>query len=384
MDKITEKTTPIAVTDKVNEIIDEISLKGTVSSVNGKTPDSSGNVTITAEDAGARPDTWTPTAADVGAAASNHTHTPASIGAAASGHTHSAATTSKAGFLSASDKTKLNGIATGANKYVLPVAGTALGGVKNGGNVTVNEDGTMTAPEGGGGAVESVNGKTGAVTLTASDVNAIPKNTTAISDWNFYDMIPGFYKSAGNANNAPAKENSGSTDECLGIAIDGSAQFVIRKNWDGREPWAGYRVYTGGGAFSEWKEFAVKGDPVELSVIKVTDWNEAIDTGFYVSDATAKNAPTQYGSSTCSGIVIRSAQGDIFQFLCITISPITDSWHVRRGYYSSSINFGSWKVMGFQAASDVPIDAIYGMQPEEDTVQSALENLNQRLAALEG
>ncbi len=55
MDKITEKTTPIAVTDKVNEIIDEISLKGAVSSVNGKTPDSSGNVTITAEDTGARP-----------------------------------------------------------------------------------------------------------------------------------------------------------------------------------------------------------------------------------------------------------------------------------------------------------------------------------------
>lgn len=84
MDKITEKTTPIAVTDKVNEIIDEISLKGAVSSVNGKTPDSSGNVTITAEDTGARPDSWTPTAAEVGAATSGHTHSAATTSAGGS------------------------------------------------------------------------------------------------------------------------------------------------------------------------------------------------------------------------------------------------------------------------------------------------------------
>ena len=38
-------------------------------------------------------------------------------GKAASGHTHSAATTSAAGFMSASDKTKLDGIATGATRY---------------------------------------------------------------------------------------------------------------------------------------------------------------------------------------------------------------------------------------------------------------------------
>lgn len=39
---------------------------------------------------------------------------PSDIGAAASSHTHSTATTSAAGFMSAADKTKLNGIATGA------------------------------------------------------------------------------------------------------------------------------------------------------------------------------------------------------------------------------------------------------------------------------
>lgn len=34
-------------------------------------------------------------------------------------------------------------------RYVLPIAGKELGGVKNGGNVVINEDGTMTAPGGG-------------------------------------------------------------------------------------------------------------------------------------------------------------------------------------------------------------------------------------------
>lgn len=31
------------------------------------------------------------------------------------------------------------------NDYLLPVGGDELGGVKNGGNVTINEDGTMSA-----------------------------------------------------------------------------------------------------------------------------------------------------------------------------------------------------------------------------------------------
>lgn len=41
-------------------------------------------------------------------------------GKADTAHTHSAATTSVAGFMSAADKTKLNGIATGANNYTHP------------------------------------------------------------------------------------------------------------------------------------------------------------------------------------------------------------------------------------------------------------------------
>ena len=53
--------------------------------------------------------------------------------------TYSAATTSAAGLMSAADKTKLNGIATGANAYTLPTAtSSVLGGVKIGSNITVS------------------------------------------------------------------------------------------------------------------------------------------------------------------------------------------------------------------------------------------------------
>lgn len=50
------------------------------------------------------------------------TVTPANIGAATSGHTHSAATQSANGFMSATDKKKLDGIASGANAYTHPTS----------------------------------------------------------------------------------------------------------------------------------------------------------------------------------------------------------------------------------------------------------------------
>lgn len=59
------------------------------------------------------------------------TETEADEAYAAKTHTHTAVTTSASGFMSAADKTKLDGIAANANNYVLPAASTAaIGGVK--------------------------------------------------------------------------------------------------------------------------------------------------------------------------------------------------------------------------------------------------------------
>lgn len=57
--------------------------------------------------------------------------------------------------------------------YHLPIASTqTLGGIKVGENLTIASDGTLNAQASGGGAVDSVNGKTGEVTLDYSDVGA--------------------------------------------------------------------------------------------------------------------------------------------------------------------------------------------------------------------
>lgn len=52
--------------------------------------------------------------------------------------TYSNATQTASGLMSDTDKTKLDGIAVGANNYALPSAGTNLGGVKSGGDVTIS------------------------------------------------------------------------------------------------------------------------------------------------------------------------------------------------------------------------------------------------------
>ena len=62
------------------------------------------------------------------------------------------------------------------NPYTLPIASAStLGGVKVGTNLSITADGTLNASGGGGGggAVDSVNGSTGDVVLTASDVGAL-------------------------------------------------------------------------------------------------------------------------------------------------------------------------------------------------------------------
>jgi hypothetical protein len=64
----------------------------------------------------------------------------------ATGAAHGAATTSANGFMSSTDKTKLDGIAAGANNYVLPTASaTVIGGIKIGTNLSIDANGVVSA-----------------------------------------------------------------------------------------------------------------------------------------------------------------------------------------------------------------------------------------------
>ena len=62
-------------------------------------------------------------------------------GKSATNHTHSNATTSINGFMSSADKTKLDGIASGANNYVHPTSGVTAGTYRS---VTVDANGHVT------------------------------------------------------------------------------------------------------------------------------------------------------------------------------------------------------------------------------------------------
>lgn len=87
--------------------------------------------------------------------------------------TYSAATTSAAGLMSAADKTKLDGIASGANAYSLPTASASvLGGVKVGSNLSISNgvlsgtaDTTYTAGSGLALSGRAFSIATGGVTL---------------------------------------------------------------------------------------------------------------------------------------------------------------------------------------------------------------------------
>ncbi|HYD67000.1 hypothetical protein [Azospirillum sp.] len=87
--------------------------------------------------AGAQVNTVASVNAKTGAVVLAHTD----VGAAPAVHAHGEATASAAGFLSAADKAKLDGIAAGANAYVHPASGVSAGTYRS---VTVDGSGHVT------------------------------------------------------------------------------------------------------------------------------------------------------------------------------------------------------------------------------------------------
>ena len=114
-------------------------------------------------------------------------------GKANSSHSHSEATTSAAGLMSALDKAKLNGIASGANAYTLPVASSTLGGVKTTSTVTSNSGYTACPIISGVPYYKDTNttyslGSFG-VTATASELNVLDGITATTAELNYIDGV---------------------------------------------------------------------------------------------------------------------------------------------------------------------------------------------------
>lgn len=82
---------------------------------------------------------------------------------------------------------------------------------------------------------------------------------------------------------------------------------------------------------------------------RVTNWNDAVNTGFYWSDANALNRPTL---TWASGYVLRNAMPGFERIVQVTYLPGTDErsrtqW-VRVGYWSSgTLLFSAWRRSDF-------------------------------------
>ena len=85
--------------------------------------------------------------------------------------TYSDATTSTHGLMSASDKTKLNGIANNANNYSLPTASTSTkGGIKVGNNLTISNEVLSMSPTN---LYNNTTGSNSSVTLSQTSANFV-------------------------------------------------------------------------------------------------------------------------------------------------------------------------------------------------------------------
>lgn len=152
--KFTTTPSPMEVVEKVNAVIDDVAGKlGSTATAAKATADASGNTitstyetkanAITGLSVSGKTITYTKGNGTTGTITTQDTNT-----------TYSAATTSAAGLMSAADKTKLDGIATGANKYSLPTASAStLGGIKVGSGLTISNG--VLSSSGGSAAVSA-------------------------------------------------------------------------------------------------------------------------------------------------------------------------------------------------------------------------------------
>lgn len=129
------------------------------------------------------------------------------------GFAHAVSSVTAAGFMSSADKAKLDGIADGANLYVLPIAtASALGGVKQGSNVTIGADGVISVA-----APLSL----ATVSPLADGTASVGTSTKAAKEDHVHPLQTTVSGNAGTATKLATARNIN------GISFDGSANITI-------------------------------------------------------------------------------------------------------------------------------------------------------------
>ena len=184
--------------------------------------------------------------------------------------TYSAATTSAPGLMSAADKTKLDGIATGANKYTLPVAGSALGGVKSGTDITVDSSGNVS--------VNNDSHSHSASTITSVNASAITGVIAAANLPSYVDdVIEGYYSSSKfyKTKGSDGTYSSEITGESGKIYVDLNTNKTYR--WSG----SAYAVISETLALGETSSTAYRGDRGKVAYDHASAKGSAFASGLY-------------------------------------------------------------------------------------------------------
>lgn len=138
---------------------------------------------------------------------------------------YSAATQSTAGLMSAADKTKLDGIASGANKYTLPVATTsALGGVRigfpeSGKNypVELNDNNQMFVNVPWTDTNTTYTLSSFGITATAAELNKLDGVTATAAELNYVDGVTSNIQTQLNGKAATSHTHSAATTSAAGF-----------------------------------------------------------------------------------------------------------------------------------------------------------------------
>lgn len=141
---------------------------------------------------------------------------------APSSHVHDVATTAANGFMSSSDKSKLNGIAANANNYTLPTAGqNKLGGVKTTSSVT-SDSGYTACPIIGGVVYYKDTNTTYSlasfgITATAAELNKLDGATVTVQEINYLDGVTSNIQTQLNGKAASSHSHSAATQSASGF-----------------------------------------------------------------------------------------------------------------------------------------------------------------------